>query len=287
MDIFNKITELLIGKPKEDQKMYKTIHPYYLTDSWVFDDHETGLEEEALVDGIDTMLDEICDKLCILPAYGLDVHFANHREAFEDTPYTTKIILELISECPGGWKTAGANYKVAVTAFVEDRLYDEDQKKHLIPLVKTGTVGWLCSNLAKYFDELPQHIYIAFQDDIIPELQKEAKEHDFEIKVAEEYYTYDDEEDEERRLSEREAYWIMQKLHKFPKWKLENVQLAHYTASQQPWIKNILNKAQNLDKTKIHLVHKNPHPVGHNTVLIIKMRMPDEGCRPVDYPWLS
>lgn len=274
MDIFSKITELLIGKPKEEQKMYKTIHPYYLTDTWVFDDHETGLEEEALVDGIDTMLDQICDKLCILPAYGLDVHFANHREAFEGTPYTPKITLELISECPAGWKTAGAHYKVTVTTFVEDTsCYDETQanKKLMVPLVKPGTVGWLCSNLAKYFEELPQHIYISFQDDIIPELQTEAKKHGYEIKVAEEYYTYDDEEEEERTQSAREAYWIMQKLHKFPKWKLVNVQLAHYTASQEQWIKNILNKAQNLDKTKIHLVHKDSHPVGHNAVLIQKL----------------
>lgn len=249
--------------------MYKTIHPYKKDDNWVFDDAEVGLQEEGLVDGIDYMLDQVCHKLGILPAYGLDIHFAGQEEAFEDTPYTTKIILELQTECPGGWRNAGATYTVVSSA----SHYPDPNNKHLmtaIPLINPGTKGWLCANLAKYFGELPKRIYISHQDDIIPELTKAAQERGYDIKISDDYYIYDAGKDTTIRFSERESYKIMQGFSAFPQWKLQNVYLADIEVSQEKWIQEILQKAPNLNKDKIHLTVQDPNKGLCKALLIYK-----------------
>lgn len=275
MKIISKLTELLVGKPKESNKMYKTIHPYKKDyNCWVFDDQETGLEEEGLVDGIDTMLDEVCNKLNILPAYGLDVHFTNHPDAYEDTPYKTKITLQLQSECPGGWKNAGAIYKIASSAaYYPDRHNLNPMTAR--PLINEGRQGWLCANLAKYFGELPQTIYISFQEDVIVELTQAAQQRGYDIQISDDYYIYDAGKDAIINFSERESYKIMQGFSEFPKWKLQNVYLADIQTSQEKWIQDILKKAPNLNKEKIHLTiqspttHIHPEPKPHIRALLI------------------
>jgi hypothetical protein len=105
------------------------IFPYKYQGQWVFDDSSKGLDKEALVLGIDTMLDEM--------SRGIPGGEKGVKVLFSSAPFPTfNIQLDWRREEYGG------NWYFS--------------EKH-------GYEGWLCPALFKYFDKAPEHIYAAIQ----------------------------------------------------------------------------------------------------------------------------
>ncbi|MFN9850585.1 MAG: DUF6717 family protein [Planctomycetota bacterium] len=112
--------------------MIQTIHPYKHSDlGWVFDDPAKGLDKEGLVLGIDTLLDQICERFQLNPVAGFDVEFSDEPI---DNP---AVVLQKLEEIEGQPEVHGTNY------------LDEASR----------TQGWLCPNLLKYFESPPNRIY--------------------------------------------------------------------------------------------------------------------------------
>lgn len=104
----------------------QVIHPYFddIMQSWVFDDKDKGLEKEALIEGIDLLLDRASPD-----RKPLSVAFSN--------------------------KSFGRCYDHILDFVTGDRI------KGCIYMDRTtGLNGWLCPSLFKYFDEAPKTIYI-------------------------------------------------------------------------------------------------------------------------------
>jgi hypothetical protein len=109
------------------------IHPYYRrNEGWMFDDPNTGLEKEGLVDGIDDALDLVTQIHNLNKYDGFDVEFSD----CEIPHYDYKLIK--IEEINGDHHAFGTYY-----------MFLPHQIK-----------GWLCPNLARYFDSPPQEIYL-------------------------------------------------------------------------------------------------------------------------------
>ncbi|MGV3774866.1 MAG: DUF6717 family protein [Verrucomicrobiales bacterium] len=105
------------------------IFPYKFHGQWVFDDPSKGLDKEALVSGIDTMLDELTASM-ENSEKGVKVFFSGG--PFPD--YQLKLDWRR-EEYGGNW-------------YYSDKL---------------GYEGWLCPALFKYFDKAPQHIFAAIK----------------------------------------------------------------------------------------------------------------------------
>jgi len=276
MNIINKIMTALIGPPKEDNKMYKTIRPYKLIapnstqatqeSIWVFDDPQVGLHQEGLVDGIDQMLDEVCNQLCIDPVLGLQVHFADKQEALQEDNLPIHITLKLQQQCEGGWRNAGALYQN----------------------VETQQIGWLCANLAKYFDHLPETIYISHQKDILPQFKQAAKQHGYDIEICDDYYLYQKidppwaSKNEQtnglyyktKQRQQEDAHRIIEKMQEFPEWKHKIIQMAPPEVSQEKWVLDILNEG-NLDTERIQITV----PPGNSKYWCKALLLKLPGCR--------
>lgn len=100
------------------------IKPYKYHGQWVFDDSGKGLVKEALVAGIDIMLDMMCKKL------GTEDIVAVFSDKF--FPTANLRIDHVRPDIVGNW------YKS----------------------LELGIEGWLCPALFKYFPTAPDKIYI-------------------------------------------------------------------------------------------------------------------------------
>ena len=109
------------------------IHPYYRdNEGWMFDDPTTGLVQEGLVLGIDTILDLVCNERGLNKHRGFPVEFSD--KEFPDFEYR----LVKIEEVNGNHNLYGTDY-----------LCEE-----------YGIQGWLCPNLGKYFENPPEEIFL-------------------------------------------------------------------------------------------------------------------------------
>ena len=111
---------------KETETANTPIFPYVLSGQWVFDDEAAGLGQEALILGIDLMIEKATDTI------------PNARNGFKlfFSPalfpgYT--VMLE--------WRR---------TEFGGNRYWCEQY----------GIEGWLCPALLRYFDQAPRQIYV-------------------------------------------------------------------------------------------------------------------------------
>ena len=106
----------------------------YKTDyGWAFDDESVGLKEEALVAGIDSMLDKLA----------------------EGAPY-----LELaVSDVP----RLQADVDVQLYLYYQGSDEVEAQAWHEYASPELEMGGWLCPNLLKYFDTPPELIYVGIK----------------------------------------------------------------------------------------------------------------------------
>ncbi len=101
------------------------IFPYKVHGQWVFDDEAVGLRQEALVLGIDQMIDQT--------TAGLPNAENGFKLFFSPAPfpgYTLRLVWRR-AEFGGNWYWCE----------------------------KFGIEGWLCPALYKYFDQAPQEIY--------------------------------------------------------------------------------------------------------------------------------
>ena len=102
------------------------IRPYLLGQQWVFDDVGRGLQAEALIAGMDTMLTQTVAQLGLTPG-----QFAIRFSAQEFPGYQQR--LEWVEAGMGGNWYHSPEY---------------------------GLDGWLCPALYKYFAGAPQVIYL-------------------------------------------------------------------------------------------------------------------------------
>jgi hypothetical protein len=102
------------------------IKPYKVNGQWVFDDDSRGLVREALVLGIDTILDLLTKDIPNRDA-GVPIIFS--AEPFPQ--YTAELIWER-EELGGNW--------------------------YFCPQVQLS--GWLCPALLCYFEEAPEKIFV-------------------------------------------------------------------------------------------------------------------------------
>jgi len=108
------------------------IHPYKRNSQWMFDDEDTDLKGEALVAGIDTMLDILTSDIP-KAVDGFNLLFAG-------IPFPGFEIK--IDRVPGsGLPSDGSG-----GTWYRSEDYD-------MP-------GWLCPALFKYFEKAPEHIYV-------------------------------------------------------------------------------------------------------------------------------
>jgi hypothetical protein len=106
------------------------IKPYLYNGVWVFDDESRGLDKEALVAGMPEILEKACSTHGIRdPQNGFVVIFSGN-------PF------------PGA--------DVVLEHLRPDEIGDGNWYK----LQGTDIEGWLCPSLFKYFDSVPQKIYI-------------------------------------------------------------------------------------------------------------------------------
>ncbi len=105
------------------------ITPYRYANQWVFDDPEKGLVREALIAGIDKMIDHMTKDI---PNASLGFNLL-----FSPTPFPgCTLELEFSrSEMGGSWYYS----------------------RYL------GIAGWLCPALFKYFDKAPKELYAEFR----------------------------------------------------------------------------------------------------------------------------
>ena len=102
-----------------------TISPYVRKGVWVFDDEERGLQHEALIAGIDMMLDRVAE---LFPD-GFVMHFSS-----DEFPTRTHRLIKVIDDDRGG------------TWYRCPELDDME--------------GWLCPALLRYYKAAPSIIYI-------------------------------------------------------------------------------------------------------------------------------
>jgi hypothetical protein len=102
------------------------ISPYKFKGQWVFDDPEKELVKEPFVAGADTIIDKLVRDIPDAKK-GFTLIFSEHM-----FPGSQTALAWMGAELKGNW------YK--------DR--------------STGMLGWLCPALMKYFDEVPQVIYV-------------------------------------------------------------------------------------------------------------------------------
>jgi hypothetical protein len=107
-----------------------TIRPYRWHGQWVFDDPAKGLSHEALVGGMDTMID--------LATAGIPGAAQGFIALFSEIPFPGhQIRLDWLTEETGG-----------------NVYWWEEQRMR----------GWLCPALLKYFKEPPNHLYIQVKE---------------------------------------------------------------------------------------------------------------------------
>ncbi len=102
------------------------IRPYRLGALWVFDDEARGLQAEALVAGMDTLLDVVTGERGLAPGQ-FSVLFSD-----QEFPGVEQQLEWVRMELGGNWYYA-AEY---------------------------GIEGWLCPALFKYFASAPRQIYV-------------------------------------------------------------------------------------------------------------------------------
>lgn len=210
------------------------IRPYKRPDgAWVFTREDLGLIEEPLVDGADTLLDKVCYLGCINPSYGLDVEFKVVNNAgYNNLSYdrdTSSIILALES-VDGDWRVNGANYTVANT---NDRYFDHVMK---MPV-------WLCGNLSKFFDELPEFILVTFYDGF-GELSRVVRERGFELAVS-------DGDSLLHPLSGDFGFVTPE----FPSWKLRGCWVVDVGFNESDgWFCDVMSRFWNADSGRLHVV---------------------------------
>ena len=109
------------------------IYPYYDENMglWVFDDAEKNLQKEALIEGIDDMLDYMVKEKG-LKERKLGVAFSNTEIQNHD------VLLELIEPADPNGRINGNMYR----------------------WTKNQINGWLCPSLYKYFEEAPKKLYM-------------------------------------------------------------------------------------------------------------------------------
>ena len=105
------------------------IEPYWLHDTWVFDDDSVGLDKEPFVAGIPEMIDELVKD--IPGARG------GFRLLFSSVPF------------PG--------HQLAV------RWVREDSGGNWYSIDGRSGEGWLCPALLRYFETAPETIYVSAQ----------------------------------------------------------------------------------------------------------------------------
>lgn len=106
-----------------------TISPYKWNGLWVFDDATKGLDKEPFVAGADTLIQNVVDEM------GLGDQFIMF---FSSKPFPGyQITLEWTrGEHTGNWY------------YCPERVME----------------GWLCPALLKYFDEVPELIFVQFKE---------------------------------------------------------------------------------------------------------------------------
>lgn len=101
------------------------ITPYVYKGVWAFDDEGKGLQREALIAGIDLMLDKVAE---LFPD-GFALHFSS-----DDFPTRTHRLIKVTDDDRGG-----AWYRCPELEDME---------------------GWLCPALLRYYEKAPEIIYI-------------------------------------------------------------------------------------------------------------------------------
>lgn len=216
------------------------IRPFKRQDGeWVFTCEYLGLIEEPLIDGADALLDKICYLNCINPSYGLDVEFKVVNNAgYNNLSYdanTSSIILALES-VDGDWRVNGANYIVANT---NDRYFDHVMK---MPV-------WLCGNLGKFFDELPEFILVTFYDGL-GELSRVVKERGFELAVSNGYFLPN--ANNYVACADRMLDFVTPE---FPSWKLRGCWVASVGFNESDgWLGDVMSRFWNADSWRLHVV---------------------------------
>lgn len=113
--------------PGQMNNSLRVIMPYKWNGLWVFDDASVGLEKEALVCGIDTMLDMLTE--------GIPNRNRGVLCVFSDQPFpTANVHLR--------WRRADAQ---GSGNWYHCQLFDSE--------------GWLCPALLRYFKKAPRNIY--------------------------------------------------------------------------------------------------------------------------------
>jgi hypothetical protein len=102
------------------------ISPYVFNGQWVFDDPQKELVQEPFVAGADTIIDK------------------------------------LVSDIPDAWK--GFNLIFSANPFPDSQTAlawrSTEMNGNWYKDRSTGMLGWLCPALMKYFDEVPDVIYV-------------------------------------------------------------------------------------------------------------------------------
>lgn len=110
------------------------IYPYFDRGLWVFDDESVGLTREPFVAGIDNIIDFM--------TIGVNNARQGFRLLFSADPFP--------------------DYTTSLTWIEKDKdpISSGDWYYHLA----TGTRGWLCPALLKYFDKAPKEIYVKIEE---------------------------------------------------------------------------------------------------------------------------
>lgn len=109
-----------------------TIYPYKYEDLWVFDDPYMGLEKEPFVSGADDIID-----MMVLP--------------LKNANYGFKLLFS---------KTAFNGFQHSLTRL----FYEDDGWWYLHE--DSGVQGWLFPALFKYFNDVPEILYLAAINEI-------------------------------------------------------------------------------------------------------------------------
>ena len=123
-----------------------TIYPYKRSKkdkTWVFDDKDKGLKEEAFVAGMSEIITGVVHKERIKKPH------KGFKATFSDKPFDHDIELSWFKDGSLKWDWEGKEYVLPGNWY------------HTGNYFKKGIrIGWLCPALLKYFDEPPQKLYV-------------------------------------------------------------------------------------------------------------------------------
>jgi len=124
--------------------MAMTIYPYLLSDTWVFDDPNTGLKEEAFVCGMTEMISRLVAIKDIPNAHhGIRLDF--HAQPFEEFDVELTWLRRNDEQVVPG--------KVGSASQIVGNWYHGDVAGEVMQ-------GWLCPALGLYFDAAPRKLFV-------------------------------------------------------------------------------------------------------------------------------